>query len=230
MKILQPLLNKITKNAYPEPFNLNLPSFEIDNDTFNNSMMDSFREKLITSVNSNKYGNKDLLQASFDDFKLSLDKKEAGITLSSRDYQLINFWENIMPEKVILDKNLHPLELKRATINEAISNRLNDTLMDITFNEFVALNNPESKTDLKNSENKFIASMFILKNDYPMAYNSCIPTLQMTDKFKELEPQFKKPSMDIVQEIINYNEITAKALFPLHVEKLKSEKGEKLKI
>jgi hypothetical protein len=206
--------------------NIEFPSFVMSNDVYEEEMKNVIKEKLIDAINSDRYDTKSLFGASYRHFVDAEKKKESSLMLTSKQEKMLRFWNEIVPLKMEKDKNMDKLDIQRIALFNGISNRVQDILVNISFHNMMNMDGNDLIKKEENVErNKLTATLLILQKDFPVVYTQMLPSLRLNDVFNSIEKTIDNPNDEVIFEVYKANEITATALFPLHIEKIKMNKG-----
>lgn len=202
------------------------PSFELDETCLKETLKDVVTEKLRIAMDSNKYGTLSGLKIGYDEFAHAQNMETAGIKMSEKQQKLLSFMNEVLPNKMAKDPNMSTTELMRTTLSNAMSSRINDSVMDIQFLSALHENSPHPATsfEAKDKSEKLASTLMMIKESFPVIYahiESSMDDMLFEDTFKNIKLLMNNPSDKMKSEIYECDPNVAKRMFPLEMDNLK---------
>lgn len=202
------------------------PSFELDETCLKETLKDVVTEKLRIAMDSNKYGTLSGLKIGYDEFAHAQNMETAGIKMSEKQQKLLSFMNEVLPNKMAKDPNMSTTELMRATLSNAMSSRVNDSIMEVQFVTALHENSPHPVTSMeaKDKSEKLASTLLMIKESFPVIYThieASMDDMLFEETFKDIRVLMNNPSAKMKSDIYDCDSNLAKRMFPLEMDNMK---------
>ena len=220
-------INKIDASKGLDSLISSFPAFELNRNALEGTLESVVEEKLRLAVDSNKYGTLTGLNIGYDEFVHVQRMSNAKLNMNEKQQKMLAYMEDVLPKKMSKDPNMSMTELMRSTISLSISDRVNDSLMNLQFLNASNENSPHPVTimEAKQQKEKLAGTLIMVKEMYPVVYSQVESSMQdmaFDNIFKDIQGLIKNPSKSMKEDIFNCNPNIAKKIYPLESEEFKT--------
>lgn len=207
--------------------NLSFPSFSITENQYKKMVVENLTDMVRTIVLEDDFKIKEnfgIDNFSFNMIEKSQEAKYKGNeTREQRQVNLI--FDQLFITKI--NKNIKDrdflLKFNKKSISSLCSLLVTDQLNELSYLQTFSIPFGESNSSYEVQKDKLCASILMIKNEFPQIYSSLklsmsqYPNQPLIDSINE---NLEKPTLSVVNHIMQYNNKTAKELFPKQVREL----------